>query len=418
MSTKAHKSTVTSLRFFPSSRVILSSSADFSLQIYPADPLSPSSSTLPPENHSTRIPSVRTLLPLPSSSSPHTRPSPISATAILGRGRTILSASNSSDGAIRTWDVSKGIEVEESVGRTGGGGGGVNKIVFVEDDDRAEAGGHWAVNGTGAGGEGQGASGTIPAGDRDGGQAQAQEVKGKLFCTLQDGSFEVFQISSPSSSSRPKSLFKSTRSPHGALTAVAVSSIQAILLSSSFFKKFQLLATGTSGGVITVYAIAIPPSSSSSISPSSHVQPEIEAEAEALSQSLSLSTPLVKFRRSDAGIEDLAFTSLPSSSDGTQGLGLVVATTDGLPWIAKLKLSPLSLTSQSGSFSAGTEIEEVKVEIGVEVGIYAELTGGDVDPVRGVAVVGHSRLGEGELEGDGTEVWTAGDDGVVRRYLL
>ena len=73
--------------------------------------------------------------------------------------------------------------------------------------------------------------------------------------------------------------------------------------------------------------------------------------------------------RNGASIESLAFTS--------SGTGLAVATDDGLPFIANISL----------------DIPEVE----------AEFVGGDCEGVRAV----RSRE---------NEVWTAGDDGVVRVY--
>ncbi|THU84784.1 hypothetical protein K435DRAFT_783633 [Dendrothele bispora CBS 962.96] len=203
-------------------------------------------------------------------------------------------------------------------------------------------------------------------------KSNASVVHGRLYCALQDGSFEVFQISPSTDDSRPKSLFRSIRSPHGALTAIAV--------SPSSSNKGGYLAVGTAGGVINIYEI--PPQSSS-------------AESDVLSQSLS--NAILKFRRSDAAIEDVSFVTLPN-----ERIGLVIATTDGLPWIAELNY-PHDESQDPGS---GEDDHTGKVSI------YAELTGGDVDPVRAVAVIG-----SGPENQSGIEVWTAGDDGIVRRYL-
>ncbi|KAG5639420.1 hypothetical protein DXG03_003754, partial [Asterophora parasitica] len=94
---RPHLSTTTHLQFFPSSRVLLSAGADFSLSILPAD--LPDPSTTPSTNSSStasvRITPVRTLRG-------HTRP--ITATLILGLGRNVLSASL--DGTLKLWDVS------------------------------------------------------------------------------------------------------------------------------------------------------------------------------------------------------------------------------------------------------------------------------------------------------------------------
>ncbi|THU93473.1 hypothetical protein K435DRAFT_967274 [Dendrothele bispora CBS 962.96] len=232
-SPKAHKSTVTSLRFFPSSRVILSSSADFSLQIYPADLLSPSLNPNIPVNKQTpRIPSVRTLLG-------HLRS--VTATAILGRGRTIMSSS--ADGSLRTWDVGKGEQVPESVVRAAVG---INKMIFVQDMVAAEE--------------------SDEANDAETTRTTGVSVKGKLYCALQDG---------------PKSMFRSTRSPFGALTAIAVSSRST---------GNQYLATASSAGVIVAYRL-----------------PSLSEMKQGDILDTPLSTPVLRFRRTEAGIEDLAF---------------------------------------------------------------------------------------------------------------
>ncbi|KAK7455885.1 hypothetical protein VKT23_010922 [Stygiomarasmius scandens] len=331
-SSKAHKSTVTSLRFFPSSRVILSSSADFSVQIYPADPLSPFvTPNLPMDKQSPRVPAVRALVG-------HTRA--VTSTAILGRGRSIMSTGT--DAMIRTWDVSKGEQVPESVVRSIVG---VNKMVFREA----------SIEGSGING-----ADTLPS---------VTAVQGRLYCALQDGSFEVFQLSNEP---RPKSLFRSTRSPHGAVTAIAISSA----ISGD---EGGYLAVGTAGGVISIYRLP---------------SPSLSAESDALSTLLS--EAILKFRRSDAGIEDISFISLPD-----EVIGLVIATTDGLPWIARLH--GLSRSSPELGLDAGH----------VRASLYAELTGGDVDPVRAIVV-----LGPGEGDEKNVEIWTAGDDGIVRRYLV
>ncbi|KAG6902522.1 hypothetical protein C0995_015339 [Termitomyces sp. Mi166 len=87
---RPHLSTTTHLQFFPSSRVLLSSGADFSLTVLPADLPEPSSNV----TTSMRLTPVRTLRA-------HTRP--ITSTAMIGPGRNILSASL--DGSLKLWDI-------------------------------------------------------------------------------------------------------------------------------------------------------------------------------------------------------------------------------------------------------------------------------------------------------------------------
>ncbi|KAG8959358.1 hypothetical protein FRC03_008088 [Tulasnella sp. 419] len=85
--------------------------------------------------------------------------------------------------------------------------------------------------------------------------------------------------------------------------------------------------------------------------------------------------PLYSFRRNGACIEDLAFISTSSPNSTAE---LVVATEDGLPY---------------------------KVRVGPEnPEVVEEYVGNDCDAVRVVKV------------GADGAIWTAGDDGVVRRY--
>jgi len=97
----------------------------------------------------------------------------------------------------------------------------------------------------------------------------------------------------------------------------------------------------------------------------------------ALYDTRSLATPLTAFGRLDTEIEDLAFVSRE------ERVGLAIATSDGLPYIA-------SVVPDGPAVSA-------------------ELVGADCDPVRCISV----RHNEGR-----TEVWSASDDGVVRRYII
>lgn len=92
----------------------------------------------------------------------------------------------------------------------------------------------------------------------------------------------------------------------------------------------------------------------------------------------SLGVPLMSFARNGASIEDLDFIAF-SQSAGDVEVGLAIATEDGLPYVANVRPEGPS--------------------------VRAELIGTDCDPVRSV------RAGPGR-----GVVWTAGDDGVVRRY--
>lgn len=89
----------------------------------------------------------------------------------------------------------------------------------------------------------------------------------------------------------------------------------------------------------------------------------------------SFSAPVTSFSRNSACIEDLAFIS---QSDKEDEVGVVVATEDGLPYVISIRPEGPAVLS--------------------------ELIGSDCDAVRVVRI------------GSGGEIWTAGDDGIVRRY--
>ena len=266
--------------------MLLTAGADFTLTILPAD------------------------IPSADSVSPAAAPSParilkghtgaITSIAIISRGRNVLSGSK--DGTLRLWDVSSGTEICSLV--TGKGRcTPVTAMSIGPKGDSPIA----AVNGA--------------ATARD--DREVDTADKLVFCALQDGSYEVFDLGSK------LSVFQSTPPPSGA------GSLNAI----TYLPSRNLLATGSSKGIITVYS------------------------------TLSLSSPLTSFTRNGTSIESLAFIRA--------GTGLAVATDDGLPFIAGI-----------GSDKPTTQ---------------AELIGGDCEGVRVV------RSKEGE-------VWTAGDDGVVRVY--
>ncbi|KAJ7718962.1 WD40-repeat-containing domain protein [Mycena maculata] len=274
---KPHKSTTTSLRFFPSSRVLLSAGADFTLCILPADP-APASSALTP---------ARTMMG-------HRRS--ITSTAIVSRGRNILSASL--DGTVRLWDVSSG----EKIHILSAGGGRFSPVMSMSLGDRASA--------------------TFDLGAAANPDPREVETSGKLlFCALQTKSFEAFDLGAraPVYTSTPGA------SP---LTAIA------------YAPEHSLLATGSSTGVVEVF------------------------------DTRALGAPLMAFTRGDAGVADISFTNDPQM--------LLVSTDDGLPFVAQ-------------------------IAAGEHTRVAAELIGADCDPVRSISVVGR-------------DVWSAADDGVVRKY--
>ncbi|KAJ4482029.1 WD40-repeat-containing domain protein [Lentinula aciculospora] len=304
---RAHKSTVTSLRFFPSSRVLLSSGADFSLHIFPADPIPASAASTGSLQSSKRVSSVRTL-------TAHTRS--VTSSAMIGRGRAIISSSM--DGTIRVWDVSTG-EEETLIHSAAGVGIGINRI-FLEPDPSSSA------------------------------DTESLTDGGRVYAALDDGTFEVLKLEGKEKPRRLVHEFRSERSIYGSLNAIAVNTPTEAI-------REKLIAVGSAKGVISVY--------NASSYTSTH------------------------FRRSDASIEDLAFVPLPGDQSK---LGLVITTADGLPWIASLDELPITGVTSNAAVS-----------------VYAELVGGDVDAVRNVSV--HTAISE-------VEVWTASDDGIVRRYVL
>ncbi|KAI0352369.1 WD40 repeat-like protein [Trametes cingulata] len=306
---KPHLSTVTCLRFFPSSRVILTAGADFSLSILPADPPESSSYT------TTKVNPARTLRG-------HTRA--VTSTAIIARGRNVLSASK--DGTIRLWDVPSSSQIRTLAA-------GSNHFVPVTALSSGERRKDFA---------GDAASQDAPD-DLDPREVETSDKV--VFCALQDGSFELFDLRTKRATFRSQVTAPSARS---ALQTIA------------YNWERNLVATGSASGLVSVY--------------------DVRTLGEG---------PTVTFRRNEAPIEELAFVELtgdrsgfaqiPSNSDAGVPIevGVAIATEDGLPYIAQLG-------------SSGPTVR-------------AELVGTDCDAVRFVKVVGQ-------------DVWTAADDGVVRRY--
>lgn len=285
---KPHLSGVTSLKFFPSSRVLLSTGLDFSLTILPAElPDGPPSGA--------RVLPVRTLRA-------HTRP--VTDTAIIALGRNIVSASL--DATVKLWDVSSGavlssLATSASVTSMDLGA----RLPAPPDGDDAPP---------------------PPAHDARELPDTAAKV---VFCGLQSGAFDLLDLGFK------KSVYTSPVSGSGAITSI------------SYTEAHNLLATGSDTGTVTVY------------------------------DTRALGTPLTTFRRLDTAVADLAFVI-----DGAE-VGLAVATSDGLPYIA-------SVVPEGPA-------------------VHAELVGVDCDPVQNVTI---------RREGDHTDLWSASDDGVVRRYVL
>ncbi|EMD37237.1 hypothetical protein CERSUDRAFT_155788 [Gelatoporia subvermispora B] len=291
---KSHVSSVTSLRFFPSSRVLLSAGADFSLHILPAEP---------PESIGASqviVGPVRTLRG-------HTRA--VTDSAIISRGRNLLSSAK--DATVRLWDVPSGSQIR-SIPLD-------SPVLKLSVGERPSI----SPNGTGA---------DLSA-HADVDEREVDTTDKLAFAALADGSFTVVDLRSK----RPVA-----RSAPVAAGAVATSA--AALSAIAYAPGDSVLATGSTNGLVRVYDV-----------------------------------------RALGG----AYACPQSGVDGhaERELGLAIAASDGLPYISCLK-------STAG---------------GAVVSVRAELVGMDCDAVR-VARVVASRAG-------GEEIWTAGDDGVVRRHL-
>ena len=137
------------------------------------------------------------------------------------------------------------------------------------------------------------------------------------------------------------------------------------LLSIAHDSSSQLLATGTTTGVVEIYDTRQLPSSSRSSS--------------------SPCNPLCSFKRSDSSIDDLLFTDSSRAPPS-----LLVATGDGFPF--RVSISELS---------DGPRVVE-------EYAAHAD---------EGIRVI-RTRLRQDIVDDRQCEldIWTAGDDGLARRY--
>jgi proteasomal ATPase-associated factor 1 len=94
----------------------------------------------------------------------------------------------------------------------------------------------------------------------------------------------------------------------------------------------------------------------------------------------SFTNALTSFTRMESEIENIAFVS---QHNGSGSVSLAIATSDGLPYVA-------SIVPEGPA-------------------IRAELVGSDCDAVKHVATRNRENR---------TDIWSASDDGVVRRYIL
>ncbi|KAF7789711.1 hypothetical protein EIP86_000657 [Pleurotus ostreatoroseus] len=295
---RAHLSAVTSVQFFPSSRVLLTAGVDFALSIISAELAAAREKIDGP----TRITPARTL-------KGHSRT--VTSTAIISRGRNILSASK--DGSIRLWDVSSGSQIRMM---------GATKATGILCMSLGEKGASSFTTSP----DGEAMQLSLAVDDRE-----VETTDKVTFCGLADGSFEVFDLG--------------TKLPVFHSASAGPSSISG-LQSIAYSPQHNLVATGSGKGVIHIF------------------------------DTRSLNSPIVSFTRNSASIEDLAFVTLERGTT----VGLAIGTEDGLPYVAEVRPEGPSVRS--------------------------ELIGTDCDAIRRIRV----------LSGTG-DVWTAGDDGVVRRYM-
>jgi len=210
----------------------------------------------------------------------------VTDTAIIGQGRNIVSSSL--DSTIKLWDVSSGEVISSIYAQSAITSMSLGDRVPVPPDGEDES---------------MPPSATVDS-------REIPETRTKIvFCGLHSGEFELLDLGFK------KSVFKSTSSPgNGSLSTIAYS------------QPMNLLATGSSKGLVTVY------------------------------DTRSLGSPLTSFRRLETSIESLAF--IKRSRENESVVQLAVATSDGLPYIADV-------------------IPEGPM-------VNAELVGVDCDPVRNV----------------------------------
>lgn len=288
---RIHVSYVSSLRFFPSSRVLLTAGADFTLHVLSAEQAEASAPVSP----------VRSM-------KGHSRV--VTDTAIVSKGRNVISSAK--DGTIRLWDVSSGKSIK-TLGSMGWAG--VNAISLGETGNSAFGRPH--------------PDGEDPMDLTSQTNAfvdpREVETAGKVvFAALQNGSFEVFDLGTKNSVHNYE---------------VGRRSLNAI----SYSAAHGLLVTGSADGVVTLF------------------------------DTRQLSAPLTSFARSRASIEGLGVRGSTAETE------VVIVTEDGLPCIAGVRPD-------------GPHVRN-------------ELIGSNCDAVRAVRVA------------ENGSIWTAGDDGMVRKYF-
>lgn len=185
---------ITSLRYFPSSRVLLSGGADFALHVLDADPALEQTSSLTP---------VRSL-------KGHIRA--VTDTAIVARGRNVLSSAK--DGTMRLWDVGSGSQIRVM---------GAQKYAGINALSLGETPAGW--------------SSTLDVPQPD--TREVETADKLIFVGLQDGHFECFDLAAKASAFHSSS--SQDYKTNGALTAI------------SFSSNARLVATGSTKGVVAVF---------------------------------------------------------------------------------------------------------------------------------------------------------------------
>ncbi|KDQ18802.1 hypothetical protein BOTBODRAFT_476482 [Botryobasidium botryosum FD-172 SS1] len=199
---KPHLSTILSLRFFPSSRVLLSASADFSLAVISAD----LESTLEP------LSVVRML-------KGHSKG--VTGSEIVERGRNVLSCSR--DGTVKLWDVGGGQTIRTM---------GVDKYSAINGISIGDTISNWSAPPVSQPSDNEEQPVPATLDEREVGTSSKL-----LFCALQSGRFQALELGTK------LPIYLSPSSTTGPLQCIAYSS------------QHSRLATGSSTGVVTLYDI-------------------------------------------------------------------------------------------------------------------------------------------------------------------
>jgi hypothetical protein len=388
-----HVGDVQAASFLPSSLVILTASSDLTLRLYSAqDGICP------------RI------------FRGHKRA--VTSTAILGRGKRIVSASL--DGTIRVWDVRAGKSVR-MIGCPGWSGVECLKVLKLkggrmasEADEDEEGLGHYiAIAGLSSGYVqvfliriSQDRSAKAPP--KDGQEDDDDDETSANTVTVAD--WPLLEIAPRSWPTLPEGQSEPGASDFWKVepTSGAVWSLDVVERSPSAAQERQStsstldLVTGSKTGVVRLFrlelgATATPPTDSS-----------VEEDSTA---PLSLtSRELLNFRRNTASIHALRFLPSEPSASPRRSSGppdAVVATGDGTPF--RLTFNGASSGTPSAS-SSGPSVQQQEQQLQrLEPCIKEEYTGWEAgEPVHGIGVINAGTEGE--------RILLAGAEGMVRVY--